>query len=580
MEAFRHIDHAFLPWGSEVLEDGPLARILAASMDIAYEWDILSDNIRWFGPADEFFGEHLRAKIAVGSGYAELVNPEDAAQRRTALDEHYRLPGSLFESEYRLRMANGAFRWVHDRGRVELSMEGEPRRMRGLIRIIEQRKQQEGHLAYAASFDNLTGHYNRERLHAALQEIIVQSERFGGAGGYLCVGIDRLSLINEGYGHKAADDAIVGAGKRLEYLLRNSDLLGRLGGDVFGIVLQSCPDGDMKRVAEKILASFRESPIETPEGVFHITVSVGGIVFPMNGIGASDVMTRAESALHAAKNQGRDRFVPWQDETFRHDVQRHYVEMGEQTLQALKDGRLILAYQPVVDATTGTPAFYEALLRMMGQDGQMVSAGDFIPAIERLGLSRTVDRYVLDVSVRELEVAPDLVIAMNISGITVSDLSWLERLVELVGHRMDIARRLIVEITETVAMSDLATAMAFSRRLHELGCQVSIDDFGVGYTSFRHIRSLDPDIVKIDGSYILNMPKSRHDELFVHTLQELAQGMNIKTVAECVENGDVAQKLVQEGVTLLQGYYFGYPKTEKTWMTGPGARFQDEAAAS
>ncbi|HAU29351.1 MAG TPA: hypothetical protein DCW68_04470 [Rhodospirillaceae bacterium] len=568
MEAFRHIDHAFLPWGSDTIGDGALARILAASMDLAYEWDLLSDNVRWFGPTDEFFGERLKTRIALGKSYSELVSSEDAAQRRTALEEHYRTSGSLYECEYRLHMANGSFRWVHDKGRVEISADGEPRRMRGIIRMIEQRKQQEGHLAYAASFDNLTGHYNRERLHSALQEIITQSERYSSAGGYLCIGIDRMSLINEGYGHEAADEAIIGAGKRLENLLRNSDLLGRMGGDVFGIILQSCSDDHMPKVAEKILASFRESPIETPQGAFHFTVSIGGIVFPMNGIGASDVMTRAESALHAAKLQGRDRFVPWEDETFQHDVQRGYVEMGEQTLQALKDGRLLLAYQPVVDATTGTPTFYEALLRMIGEDKQIIGAGDFIPAIERLGLSRTIDRYVLDMSVRELEESPDLSIAMNISGITVSDGSWLEHLVELVGTRPEIAKRLIVEITETVAMSDMGISMAFSRRLHELGCQVSIDDFGVGYTSFRHIRTLDPDIVKIDGSYILNMPKSRHDELFVHTLQELAQGMNIKTVAECVENADVAQKLVRQGVTLLQGYYFGYPKIEKTWMAG------------
>ena len=565
MEAIHHIDHTFLPWGSESVGDGPLARILAASMDLAYEWDISSDNIRWFGPTDEYFGERLKTSIALGASYSTLVNPEDLPQRQSMLADHYR-SGGIYECEYRLCVANGSFRWVHDKGRAEISSDGEPRKVRGILRMIDQRKQQEGHLTYAANFDNLTGHYNRERLHGALQEIISQAERFGTTGGYLCVGIDRLSLINEGYGHEAADAAIVGAGKRLEFLLRNSDLLGRLGGDVFGVVLQSCPVDDIPVVAAKILASFREAPIETPQGNFHITVSVGGIAFPMAGVGGSDMMTRAESALHAAKAEGRDRFVQWKDETFQHDVQRHYVEMGEKTLAALKDGRLVLAFQPVVDATTGKPIFYEALLRMVDEEKNLVSAGEFIPAIERLGLSRTIDRHVLEMSVRELDASPDLTIAMNISGLTVSDASWLARLIELAGNKADLAKRLIIEVTETAAMSDLAISTAFAKSLHEMGCQVSIDDFGVGYTSFRHIKTLDPDIIKIDGSYILNMPKSRHDELFVHTLQELAQGMNIKTVAECVENADVAQKLVQEGITLLQGYYFGYPKTDKLWL--------------
>jgi len=337
-----------------------------------------------------------------------------------------------------------------------------------------------------------------------------------------------------------------------------------LDGDRFGIVVSHCAESDLGAVAEKILESMRATAIDTPSGPVQATISAGGAVFPTDHAQtAQDIMRRADVALLEAKRLGRDCFVPYHNSEQQQRDRRRDVVITKQVQQALKNDQRLLAYQPIVRATDGKISFYECLLRMVDEDGALVPAGVFVPVIERMGLIRTVDRRVLAMAVEELTRSLDVVLAINASALTTSDRPWLRLLVALLKNRPDLAERLIVEITETVALHDLDETARFVAAVRALGCRVALDDFGAGYTSFRHLKALAVDIVKIDGSFVHNLSHDLDNQLFIRTLLSLAEGFRLQTVAECVETAEDASYLIEQGVELLQGYYFGKPSVKR-----------------
>jgi EAL domain-containing protein (putative c-di-GMP-specific phosphodiesterase class I) len=202
---------------------------------------------------------------------------------------------------------------------------------------------------------------------------------------------------------------------------------------------------------------------------------------------------------------------------------------------------------------------------MIAEDGGIVSAAAFVPVIEQLGFIRLLDRHVLQRAVSEASQHPECSLAFNISGLTATDHAWLRFLVSLLRDRPEVARQLIVEITETAALHDIQESARFVGTLRELGCRVALDDFGAGFTSFRYMQALDLDIVKIDGSFVRNLAESPDNQIFLRHLVGLADAFGLVTVAECVESARDAAILRQAGVRFLQGYYFGRPTLEKPW---------------
>jgi EAL domain-containing protein (putative c-di-GMP-specific phosphodiesterase class I) len=246
--------------------------------------------------------------------------------------------------------------------------------------------------------------------------------------------------------------------------------------------------------------------------------------------------------------------------------------IGDEVQQAMKDGRLGFAYQPIVSASDHTALFHECLLRLHRADGEVVPAGKFVPVIEQIGLMRALDRRVLDLAVEELVRYPDATLAINISGLTATERSWQRALVAKLKDRPDLAQRMIIEITETAALKDIDETARFIAAAQELGCRVALDDFGAGYTTFRHLKALTVDIVKIDGSFVRDIAEDPHNQLFVRNLIALAHSLNLVTVAECVETAAEAKVLAAEGAELLQGYHFGRPALEAPWPEKPQAK--------
>ncbi|WP_425403065.1 putative bifunctional diguanylate cyclase/phosphodiesterase [Hwanghaeella sp.] len=543
-----------------------LRAALASSGDIGYVWDLVDDSIQWIGDTFPVFGPTRSDSIRDGEAFNECINVEDLSKRLQSLSRHLQA-GEAFDCEYRLRREDGEFVWVHDKGRADLDEHGIPVRLAGILRPINRRKQQETLLERRASYDDLTGHLNKTRLHEALQNAFSYNKRYNVPGGYLAIGIDKLSMVNEAYGHKIADALIVGVGHRIERALRVTDQIGRLGGDRFGVVLGQCDEAGMVTTSEKILEALRASPIETPNGNIHVTVSIGGTVFPGLIQTAQEAMTAAESAMQAAKTKGRNCFVSYELSEEQRRVRRENLDMGERIMQALEDDRIIFAYQPVVDSLSKEVSYYETLLRMKDPSGDIVSAGAFVPVAEKLGIMRFLDHRALEMALDDLGRYPDVILALNISSLTVTDQSWLRTLVSRITSKPSMAERLIVEITETAALEDFEVSARFVSAVRALGCKVALDDFGSGYTSFRHMKALTVDVVKIDGAFVKDVHTNMDNQLFVRTLLGLADGFGLKTVAECVETEDEVRVLCDEGANFLQGWFFGRPDVDPPWRT-------------
>lgn len=543
-----------------------LRAAIGASGDILYRWDILSDRLSWAGEVEEVLGEGEQA-IASGHGFNNRIHPEDLPRRLKALSDHFS-QGDTYDCEYRVRNAQGVVIWVHDRGRVEIDGNGMPRAMSGAMRIITQRKQNEARLERIANYDELTGHFNRARLRDELDHALSFSRRFRVEGAFLVIGVDKLAMVNNAYGYEIGDAVLVAIGQRLDRTLRASDVIGRLGGDRFGVLLTNCPEENTAVCMDRIIDVMRSHAIEINGQTIPITVSIGCVLFPGLVNTAYEVMTKAESALAYAKKAGRccaNIYRPSEQQTLLH---RRALDIGTQVQQAMREQRLIFTYQPIVAAQTLTVSKYECLLRMKDANGEILPAGAFIPVVEQLGMTRLMDRYVLDMTVEELRRDPSTVLSLNISGLTATDQSWLRALIAAVKSTPHIAERLIVEITETAALHDIEESARFVNVVRDVGCRVAIDDFGAGFTSFRHLKALTVDLVKIDGSFVRNLANNADQQLFIRNLMGLAGTFGLETVAEFVENEADAKVLIDSGVHYLQGYYYGRPQFDRPWAVG------------
>lgn len=250
----------------------------------------------------------------------------------------------------------------------------------------------------------------------------------------------------------------------------------------------------------------------------------------------------------------------------RRNGQSRSLAMCASVQAALRQDRLLFAFQPVVCAATGNIDYFECLLRMRNIEGSIVAGGKFITAIEQLGLIGFIDHYVLEQTVRELASCPEIRLGLNISSQTACAGSWLQSLSSRLRHRPDLACRLVVEITETAALEDIEEAARFVDALHNIGCRVALDDFGAGHTSLRHLQLLTVDTVKIDGSFVRNLPSSREQRIVLRDLIELIKGFGFATVAEGVESAEEAALVRAAGVGYLQGYHLGPPTIERAWL--------------
>lgn len=542
-----------------------LVSLLIASGDLFYEWDLDSDSVSWTGDLIGSLRINSPESLSSGDSFLNRIHPEDLPHRMICLSRHLDR-GDVFDHEYRVRDDVGQFVWIQERAVAAKTPGGKPSRLTGVIRNIDARKKSEEEVSFLSNHDALTGQYNRLRLRETLEHVIARSLLSEQQGGLLLVGIDKLNAVSDVYGEDTADVIVLTAARRIEASLRLGDVVGRVGFDRFAIVVSNCSRDKLADVANRFLAVLRETPISTPAGTMTITVSIGISVFPTDATTAREVVSHADNALRAARRLGCDCYLDYADVPEHARTERPELVIAEQVKQALKDDRFKLALQPVVSATSGDVVFYEGLARMIDPEGNAIAAGGFVPVIEQMGLMRLIDRKVLDLGLDALERNPEMNLSINLSGMTAVDPVWLRTLEDRLHGRLDLASRLILEITETVALDDVDEASRFVSSLKKFGCRVALDDFGAGFTSFRHLRALNVAIVKIDGSFVRDIINSPENLLFVRTLVNLAKGIGLQCVAEWVETAEEAELLRAEGVDMLQGWHCGKPEINPDWL--------------
>jgi len=443
--------------------------------------------------------------------------------------------------------------------------EGRAERLTGILRVITERKREAQRLTYLATRDELTGHLNRTSLRERLAQAIEIAKAEERNCAYLVASIDRLAMINEAYGFGASDEVIVAVGERLASSLRGSDIIGRTAGNKLGVILGNCSEREIGLVSERLRSVVRSDVIATRAGTVSATITVGAVWLPQAASSSQEAMLRAEEALDRARGAGRDGFAVYAKSPQREMARLRLMGIADEVVAALNDDRLVFAYQPIISAKTREPVHHECLLRMIRPDGTVVTAGQFIPAAEQLGLVRLVDRHALEMTVAQLHAHPRVTLAVNVSGTTAGDPSWLQSFVNYVRANHQVAERMIVELTETAALHAFEESARFISNLREMGCRVAIDDFGAGYTSFRNLQMLHVDTVKIDGSYVKGLESSPDNQIFVRTLVELARNFKLKTVAEWVSSDGEAALLESFGVDYFQGFHFGEPVLDPDW---------------
>ncbi|TAK47691.1 MAG: bifunctional diguanylate cyclase/phosphodiesterase [Xanthobacteraceae bacterium] len=549
------------------------ACVVTSIGEAVFEWDAATNAMHWVGATAALFREADADVLGDARAFARLIDPAGQARREAMIlnsimaDEGAGVP---YQVEYALASGEAEV-WIEETGRWFAGADGRPARAHGMVRAVTARHAHEECLARLARCDSLTGGLNRSYLVEALNEMLEGAAKFRKPFGFLVVAVDHLARLNDAFGFEVADEVINELARRIRMRLRGGDILGRLSGNKLGLILRDCTMEDMKIAAERFLVTIRDQPVSTSSGAVVVTASIGGVVAPRHGRSAVDIISRAQEALDMAKRRRRGSFRCWLPNVERDARRRTNIRITDEIVTALNDRRIMLAFEPVADIVTRQPAFHECLVRMRGVGGEVRLANDVVPVAEKLGLIRLVDHRVLELVVAELAANPAIRLSLNISPDTTADPDWWGGLDGLLRAHPGVAERLIVEITETTAIQDIDDVRGFVTRLKNLGSRIAIDDFGAGYTSFRNLRRLGVDIVKIDGAFVQNIVSSADDRAFVQTLIDLARRLGLETVAEWVQDEAATALLKEWGCHYIQGHAIGLAALEAPWHEGAEA---------
>jgi diguanylate cyclase (GGDEF)-like protein/PAS domain S-box-containing protein len=473
-------------------------------------------------------------------------------------------PGGTLDDECTFRDSGGndvivalSSTVVGDRGMGEVVM----------VNVVDMsdRRRYLDRLAHLADHDVLTGLANRRRFEAELQRHLERCGRHGPTGALLLLDLDNFKQVNDTLGHNAGDQLLITIAGLLRRSIRSSDLVARLGGDEFAILLTEGGQDAAQRVAGLVVERVRDHAA-TLDGVGRrVTASVGAVTFKAASEHSADVLALADMTMYDAKEAGRNQVavLPEGDERGPRTAARlHWQSRIE---AALEEDRFELHLQPIMNIATGRISSAEVLLRLRDQD-ELVPPSRFVYIAERAGLMPRVDAWVVEHSLAMLariraEHDPAFEFEVNLSGHSIGNPEIEQAITtSLARHGVDPAA-LILEITETAAVADVAMARDFAARMTDLGCAFALDDFGAGFGSFYYLKHLFFDYVKIDGEFVAHVHESQVDRTIMRSIVGIARDLGKRTVAEFVSAPEILEVCREEGVDFAQGYLIGKPTT-------------------
>ncbi len=418
-------------------------------------------------------------------------------------------------------------------------------------------------LSYQASHDAITGLLNRREFENRLVSLINTTVESNQHHVICYADLDQFKIVNDTCGHHAGDELLRQLGVLLGSSVRGSDTLARLGGDEFGILLHDCSIERGRSIADDIRRRVEEYRFSWQGRTFAVGVSIGLVGFTRENRSAAELLTMADAACYTAKDSGRNRVHLHQEQDEQVAERRGQMAWASRIREAIDSDRLRLFCQPIVSAfDTNRIDHYEVFIRMLGNDGEHVLPGAFIPAAERYGHMNSVDHWVVRNMLAWMGSSDekDNAFSINLSGASVGSSSLLNAIKKGLRTYNVNPERLCFEITETAAIADFSRALQFIEELKSLGCRFSLDDFGSGLASFGYLKSLPVDYIKIDGMFVRDILNDPFDDAMVQSINRIGQLMGLKTIAEFVESEAILERLREIGVDLCQGYHLGTPQ--------------------
>src|SRR5216110_726789 len=558
-----HPGHALLITGVEIIPTQTTPALRVAGEGAAAEPQLLAlqslaeaiittdkdGRISFLNPAAEQL-TGTPAAGALGKVLEDIVSLVDETDRRLLSDPvHQALtsgaPVNLSRRALLLSRTNGSERSI----KLSASpIRNSAQELVGAVVLLHDVTEMRGlarQMSYQATHDALTGLVNRREFERRLEEAIDSGHRGDGQHVLCYLDLDRFKLVNDTGGHVAGDSMLREVAKLLRDAVRDSDTVGRLGGDEFGTLLIGCPLDKARQIADDLTRSVGEYRFVWKDKIFNIGVSVGLVEISRESGTLEELLAAADTACYVAKKQGSGKVAVYsaRDEA----LARHTGEIQWlQRLQgALRENRFQLYHQVIVPThgDDGGPAL-EVLVRLLDESGHELHPAEFMRAAERYRLMGLVDRWV----------------AINVSGQTLDDSQFLEFVVECFDSSGVAPAQVCFEISENAVVANLDHARRFVGVLHGMGCQFTLDDFGSGMGSFSNLKNLPLDYLKIDGSFMRNLARYTVNQAMVWAMIKLARTLNFKVIAEQVEDGSAVEAARRMGVDYLQGYAIGRPQ--------------------
>ncbi|MBT9310945.1 EAL domain-containing protein [Leptothoe kymatousa] len=445
-----------------------------------------------------------------------------------------------------------------------------------VFRDITQNRVLARQLSWQASHDFLTGLLNRRDFEQQLAQAIDNTRTHNKKHSLCYLDLDQFKVVNDTCGHAAGDELLRQLARLMGKQLRSNDVLARIGGDEFGIILQNCSLDNAVGLTDKLLHALQGFRFVWHDNTFSIGASAGLVEINQECGDINSVLGAADAACFAAKNQGRNRFHVYRSNDEVLTTQRGERQWVARILKALEEDRFCLYQQAIVPihTTEGGVTHHELLLRMISETGEVIPPMAFVPAAERYGLMPKLDRWVISSFFNQYQIrqqantmqaehaqGPDYMplYCINLSGMSINDDYLAAFLKEQFTLHEILPQTICFEITETAAITNLSRAADLIQEIKNLGCAFALDDFGSGMSSLAYLKTLPVDYVKIDGNFIRNIIQDPVDSVMVESITRIGHELGIQTIAEFVENEEILAKLRLLGVDYAQGYGIGHP---------------------
>jgi len=424
-------------------------------------------------------------------------------------------------------------------------------------------------LIHQANHDDLTGLINRREFERRLDEAIQQADSSQQIHSLLFLDLDQFKIVNDTCGHIAGDTLLKMLAQKLQIQLGGEDTLSRLGGDEFGILLLNSDVQESLAIANLLQQMIAKFVFEWDGQTHQVGVSIGLNVIDSNSVGLYEVMSGADVACYAAKEQGRNRVRVYEADNIETSRYQNEMKWVARTRKSISDGHLVLYCQAIEPANVkaGLKTHFEVLLRMMGESGEIIGPDDFMRSAERYGIMPEIDRWVVENVFKEYqrcfgdtdeEDAPEL--AINLSGTSFNEPDFCRFIVSMFELYNVPGTNICFEVTETAAIVNLVQAKDFINQFSAMGCKFSLDDFGTGLSSFGYLKNLSVDYLKIDGGFVKDLMTDSIDQATVSAINQVGHSLGMLTIAEWVENADIQLRLQEMGVDYLQGYHLHRPE--------------------